>query len=425
MKVNKEQLEGNKVALDVEVNEEKVAEALQQAYKKIVKEVDMPGFRKGKVPRKILEQKYGKEVLHKDALDILIPQGYQEAVQESDLEPIAKPEITDVFIEEGKPATFTAEVEVKPEVELGNYTDLDVEEPNIEVTDEQIEQELEARRQRHSQLVAVDRDIVESGDFTTIDFEGKIDGEVFEGGTAEDYNLEIGSEQFIPGFEDQLVGVKVGQEVEVEVTFPESYHNDDVAGKDAVFTVTVKEIKEKEAPELDDEFAKDLEFDSLADLKDNIKEDLKEREEQRQEREYQNQLVDAVAENSEVDIPETMVENEIENMLNQFKMQAQQQGIEFEQYLQMTGMDENQLREQHREEAENRAKSNLVLEAIAEEEGIEVTEDEIDDRVADIAEQQGQDKDQIKAFLQMQGQLDSLRENLKMQKAIDFLAENN
>ncbi|GAB6099120.1 trigger factor [Halanaerocella petrolearia] len=425
MKVDTEELEGNKVLLEVELSTEKVDEALDQAYQKVVKEVDMPGFRKGKVPRKLLEKRYGKEVLHKDALDILIPQGYQEAVQEIDIEPIARPDVTDVFIEEGKPATFTAEVEVKPEVKLGDYTDLDLEQEEIEVTDEQIEQELDARRHRHAQLVAVDRDTVENGDHVTMDFEGRVDGETFEGGSAEDYNLEIGSGQFIPGFEDQLVGVKVGQEAEVEVTFPEDYQQEDLAGQDAVFTVTVKEIKGKEVPELDDEFAKDLEFDSLDELKENVRNELVEREEQRVEREYQNQLVDAVAEKSEVNVPETMVENQIDNMLQQFKMQAQQQGLDFDQYLEMTGMSENELREQHREEAQSRAKSNLVLETIAEKEGIEVTEEELDERVAEIAQQQGQDEEQVKAFLQMQGQLSSLKENLQMQKAIDFLAENN
>ncbi|GAB6138879.1 trigger factor [Halanaerobaculum tunisiense] len=425
MKVNTEELEGNNIVVDVEVEEERVDEALQQAYQKVVKDVEVPGFRKGKVPRKILEQKYGAEVLHKDALDILIPQAYQEAVQEADIEPIAKPEITDVFIEEGEPATFTAEVEVKPEVELGEYQDLDVEAEEIEITDEQIEQELDARRHKHAQLVATDRDTVDNGDHVTIDFAGAVDGEPFEGGSAEDYNLEIGSEQFIPGFEEQLVGAKVGQEVEVEVTFPSDYQKEELAGEEAVFAVTVKEIKEKEVPELDDEFAKDLEFESLAELKQSIEDEIAEREEQRVEREYQNELVAAVAENAEVNVPETMVEDEIDNMVNQFRMQAQQQGIDFEEYLEMTGMSEEELREQHREDAADRVESNLVLEAIAAEEGIEVAEEEIDEQVTEIAEQQGQDKEQVKAFLQMQGQLDDLRENLKMQKAIDFLAENN
>ncbi|MGM0501782.1 MAG: trigger factor [Bacillota bacterium] len=427
MKVNKEVIEENKVRLNVELDEERVEEALDEAYKKVVKKVDIDGFRKGKVPRSLLEKRYGEEVLHKDALDILIQQGYYEAVQEADIEPIAQPDITDAYIEGGEAATFIAEVEVKPEVELGDYKDLEIEQEEIEVEDEQIEQELETRRQNHAQLVAVDREVVEEGDFVTIDYEGSVDGETFEGGSAEDYNLEIGSESFIPGFEEQLIGAEVGTETTIEVTFPEEYHADDLAGEEAEFKVKIKDIKKKEVPELDSEFAKDLGFDNLDELKEDIKNDLAEEAQSQAERNYENKLVEAVVENTEVDIPETMIEEEIDNMMEGQKQQMQQQGFDFDQYLEMAGMDEEGLRENFSEQAADRVKSNLILEAIAEEEGIEIADEEIDEKVEEIAKSQGQDQDpeQIKAFLQMQGQLEQLKDGLKMEKTLEFLKENN
>ena len=427
MKVDKEQIGENKVKLEVELDEERVEEALDEAYKKVVKKVDIDGFRKGKVPRSLLEKRYGEEVLHKDALDILIQQGYYEAVEEAEIEPIDQPEITDAYVQGGEPATFTAKVEVKPEVELGEYTDLEVEKEEITVDEEEIEKELETRRQNHAQLVSVDREVVEEGDFVTIDYEGYIDGETFEGGSAEDYNLEIGSGSFIPGFEDQLIGVESGTETTIEVSFPEDYQGGDVAGEDAKFEVTLKDIKTKEVPELDDEFAKDLGFDNLDELREDIKNDLAEEAKAQADRNYENKLVESAVENAEVNIPEAMVEEEIDNMLQGQKMQMQQQGFDFDQYLEMTGMDEEGLRDNFREQAAERVESNLILEAIAKQEEIEITDEEIDEKVEEIAQNQGQDQDpeQIKAFLQMQGQLDQLKDGLQMEKTIDFLKENN
>ncbi|MFO7818929.1 MAG: trigger factor [Halanaerobacter sp.] len=426
MKVDKEIVKDNKVKLEVELDEERVEEALDEAYKKVVKEVDIDGFRKGKVPRTLLEKRYGEEVLHKDALDILIQQGYYEAVQEADIEPIAQPEITDAYIQGGEPAAFTAEVEVKPEVELGDYTGLEVETEEVTVEEEAVEDELETKRQTHAQLVGVDRDVVEEGDFAIIDYEGYVDGETFEGGSAEDYNLEIGSGSFIPGFEEQLIGVEAGEETTVEVTFPEDYQSDDLAGQEAKFEVKVKDIKRKEIPELDDEFAKDLGFETLEELKDDVEEDLVQEEEEKAERDYENRLIESAVENAEVDIPEAMIEEEIDSMIQEQKMQMQQQGFEFDQYLEMTGMNEEELRNKFRGQAAERTKSNLILEAIAEEEGIEVTDEEIDEKVEEIAEGQGgQDPEQIKKFLQMQGQLAQLKEGLQMEKTLEFLKENN
>ncbi|ADL12044.1 trigger factor [Acetohalobium arabaticum] len=426
MKVSQEMIEENKVKLDVEVEAEETNKALEEAYKEVVKDVEIDGFRKGKVPRQVLEAKYGKEILHKDALDILIPKAYREAVEEAGIEPIDQPEINDFSIEEDKPTTFTAEVEIKPEVELGEYTDLDIEQEAEEITEEDVQEELNNRRERFAELKVTDRDEVQEGDYVVIDFEGYVDGEPFEGGSAEEYTLEIGSGDFIPGFEEQLVGAKVGEEVEVDVTFPEEYQQDDLAGEGAVFKVDVKEIKEKELPELDDELAQEVgDFETLDELKDDITNKLKEEAERKAKNKFTNELVEAISENAEVNIPETMVEDELDLMVDTMKQRLQQQGMDFEQYLEMTGNDEASFREENREEARKRVKSSLALEEIAEEEDIDVTEEEIENKIEEIADQQEQDPEMVKAMLQMQGQYESLIESIQNEKVLDFLTENN
>lgn len=426
MEIKKNELEGNKVELEVEMEAERVNEALEQAYKKVVKDIDISGFRKGKVPRKVLEARYGKEILHKDALDILIPQGYSEAIEEKGIEPIDQPDIKDYNIEEDEPFTFKAEVEVKPEVELGEYKDLDVEKEDAEVTEEEIEAEIDKARNQHSQLVSTDKEVIEEGDFVIIDFEGKKDGEKFPGGSAEEYSLEIGSNTFIPGFEEQLVGAKVGEELEIDVTFPEDYNAKDLAGEDVVFDVEVKEIKEKQLPELDDEFAKEVsDYDTFEEYKESVQERLQKNKEERTERDYENNLIETASENAEVDVPEKMVEEELDKMYQNFAQSVSQQGMEVEDYLDYMGTDEEGWREQNREAAENRTRSNLILEAIAEKEDIEISEEEIEEQIEEIAEENDQDPEQIKAFLQMQGQLEGLKDGLKMQKTIEYLKENN
>jgi len=426
VEVTKNQLEGNKVELKVEIEAERVNEALEQAYKKVVKDIDISGFRKGKVPRKVLEARYGKEVLHKDALDILIPEGYREALDETGIEPIDQPDIEDFHIEEDEPASFTAIVEVKPEVELGEYTDLDVEKESAEVTEEEIEEEIERVRNQHSQLVASDKEVVEDGDFVIIDFEGKKDGEPFPGGSAEEYSLEIGSNTFIPGFEEQLIGAQVGDELELNITFPEDYNAEDLAGEDVIFDVEIKEIKEKQLPELDDEFAKEVsDYETFEEYKESIKERLQKSKEDRTQREYENKLIEKASQNAEVDVPEKMVEDELNTMFQNFTQSVSQQGMEVQDYLDYMGTDEEGWKEQNKEAAENRTRSNLVLEAIAEKEGIEISEEEIEEQIQEIAESNDQDPEQIKAFLQMQGQLDGLKDGLKMQKTIEYLKDNN
>ncbi|MCF8001035.1 MAG: trigger factor [Halanaerobiales bacterium] len=426
MEIKKNELEGNKVELQVEIEPERVNEALEQAYKKVVKDIDISGFRKGKVPRKVLEARYGKEVLHKDALDILIPQGYSEAIEETGIEPIDQPDIKDYNIEEDEPFTFTAEVEVTPDVELGEYKDLEIEKEDAEVTEEEIEAEIDKARNQHSQLVSTDKEVVEEGDFVIIDFEGKKDGEKFPGGSAEEYSLEIGSNTFIPGFEEQLVGATVGEELEINVTFPEDYNAKDLAGEEVVFDVEVKEIKEKQLPELDDEFAKEVsDYETFEEYKESVKERLQKNKEERTEREYENKLIETASENAEVDVPAKMVEEELDKMYQNFAQSVSQQGMEVEDYLDYMGTDEEGWREQNREAAENRTRSNLILEAIAEKEGIEISEEEIEEQIEEIAENNDQDPEQIKAFLQMQGQLDGLKDGLRMQKTIEYLKENN
>ena len=426
MEVVKENLENNEVELKVEIEPERVNKALEQAYKKVVKEVELPGFRKGKVPRKILEAQYGKEILHKDALDILIPEGYREAIDETGIEPIDQPEIDDYYIAEDEAATFTAKVEVKPEVTLGEYTELGVEKEEVEVKEEDIEERIEHTRDHHSQLQSVERDTVEDGDFAIIDFEGKIDGEPFEGGSGEEYSLEIGSETFIPGFEEQLIGAKVGEENEVEVTFPEDYNAEDLAGQDAVFTVEVKEIKEKQKPELDDDFAKEAsDYDTMEEWRENLREEIKEQKEQEVEQEYENELMDTISDNCEVNIPEKMIDNELDRMFQNLSQSISGQGLEVEQYLNYMGMDEESWRENNKETAAKRVENNLVLEAIAAAEEIEVSDEKVEEEIEKIAEENDQDVEQIKAFMKMQGQYEGLKDNLKMEKTLDFLKENN
>ncbi|MGM0419686.1 MAG: trigger factor [Bacillota bacterium] len=422
-----EKLEGNKIKLEVTVDIDETNEALEKAYREVRKEVSLPGFRKGKVPRKVLEAKYGKEVLHKDALDIIIPANYTKAVEKADIEPISQPDIEDFYIAEDEPAKFTAIVEVKPEVDLGEYSGFDLEREEVEVNEEDIMSVLRKQQEQQAQLVSVDRDTVQEGDQVVIDFEGFVDGEPFPGGSAEEFTLEIGSGQFIPGFEDQLIGKKVSDEpYDIEVTFPEEYQAEDLAGKDAIFKVTIKEIKVKELPEIDDEFAKDVsEFDEIEKYKQDIRDRLTEQKESDVQRKLENEVVEKVSEEAEVEVPETLVEQELDMMMQQMAQNLQSQGIDLEDYFKYMGSSQDEWREDNKEQAAKRAKNNLVLEAIADQENIEITDEEVDEKIKEIAEAHEQDFEQIKAFMQMQGQLDTLKDGLRMEKTIDFLLENN
>lgn len=426
MEVAKEHLEGNKVELKVEIEPERVNKALEQAYRKVVKNVTIPGFRKGKAPRRVLEARYGKEVLHKDALDILIPSAYIQAVKAAEIEPIAQPEIDNLYLAENEPATFTAVVEVKPEVELGQYTDLGIEKEEVEVTEEAVLEELKRLQEQHSQLENSDKEIVEDGDFVVIDFEGTIDGEIFPGGSVEEYTLEIGSGIFIPGFEEQLIGQKVGEETEVKVTFPEDYQVENLAGKEALFKVNIKEIKVKKIPELDDEFAKEVgEYDTLDELKEKTRERLEKFEEERVNREFEDKIIEKAAENAKVDVPEPLINNELDMMYQNMAYSVSLQGLKIEDYLEFMGLNEETWRENKRETATKRAKINLVLEAIAKKEGIEVSDEEIDKRIEEMAADSEKSPEQIKGLLKLQGQLDGIKHSMLIKKVIDFLVENN
>lgn len=426
MEVKKEVLEGNKIKLEVEIESDKVDQALTQAYKKVVKDVSIPGFRKGKAPRKIIENRFGKEVLHKDALDILIPQGYSEAVEETDIEPVAQPDIEEFYIAAGEPATFTAIVEVKPEVKLGEYKELGIEKEDAEVGEDEVNARLEKMQNEHSQLVSSDREELQDGDFAIIDFTGYVDGEEFPGGSAEEYSLEIGSGSFIPGFEEQLIGLKVGETKNVEVTFPEDYQADDLAGADATFDVTLKEIKVKEVPELDNDFAIEAsDYETIDELRVSIEEELAAQKETSVENNFREELIKKASENAEVDITDTLIDEQLDQMFQSLSQSISQQGMDVETYFNYLGMDEAGWREQNKETAADRAKELLVLEAIADLEEIEVTDEELDEEIAEIAEMHDQEPEKIKAIFQMQGQLHHLKEDIKRQKTIDFLIENN
>lgn len=419
-----EKLEGNQGVLTVEVDAETFSKALDEAFKKVSKQVNIPGFRKGKVPRGMFEQRFGVESLYQDALDIILPEVYPQAVEEAGIEPIDRPEIDVEQIEKGKNLIFTAKVVVKPEVKLGEYKGLEVEKVDAEVSEEDVDAELKTLQERHAELVVKEDGAVENGDTVVIDFEGFVDGEAFEGGTAENYTLEIGSGSFIPGFEDQLVGLEAGGEKDVEVTFPEEYHAENLAGKPATFKVKLHEIKAKELPALDDEFAKDVdeEVESLEALKAKTRTRLEETRKAEAENTLRDSLVDKASDNAEVDIPQILIENEVNRMMQEFEQRLQAQGMNLELYFQFSGQDEDALKEQMKEDASKRVKYNLTLEAIAKAENIEVTDEEVDAEIAKMAEMYNMPVENIKQAL---GSLEGLKEDLKVRKAIDFLVENS
>ncbi|MBA4496280.1 trigger factor [Paenactinomyces guangxiensis] len=422
MKASWEKTEKNQGTLTVETDEETVAKALDQAFKKVVKKVNVPGFRKGKVPRRIFEQRFGVEALYQDALDIMLPEAYQAAVEETGIEPVDRPEIDIEQLEKGKSLIFKATVTVKPEVTLGEYKGLEVPEKDFSVSQEDVDAELSKMQKQQGQLESVEDGEVEKGDRVIIDFEGFIDGNPFEGGKAEQYNLEVGSGSFIPGFEDQLVGMKPGEEKDVEVTFPEDYHVKELAGKPATFKVKLHEIKRVNLPELDDEFAQDVsEFDTLAELKEDIEKKLREKAEKDKENYIRNQLVELAAENSEVEIPAVMIDHEVEHMLRQFEQQLSYQGLNLELYAQFTGQDQEALKEQFRADAEKKVRANLVLEGIAKAENVEVTEEEINQEIKQMAEQMNRDEEEVRRLLEAQGALKSVKEQLITKKTIDLL----
>lgn len=419
-----EKLEGNLGVLTIEVDAEKVNEGLDAAFKKVVKKANVPGFRKGKMPRGMFEKRFGIEALYQDAVDILLPDAYANAIEETGIEPVDRPEIDVEQIEKGKSFIFTAKVTVKPEVKLGEYKGLEVEKFDSEVTEEDVNNEIKSMQEKQAELVVKEEGKAENGDTVVFDFEGFVDGEAFEGGKAENYSLELGSGQFIPGFEEQLVGIVAGESKDVEVSFPEEYHAAELAGKPAVFKVTIHEIKAKELPNLDDEFAKDVdeEVESLDALKEKVKTRLEDSKKHEGEHFVQDTVVEKATANAEIALPAVMVETEVDRMINEFEQRLQMQGMNLELYFQFSGQEESALREQMQEEADKRVRVNLTLEAIAKAENIEVTDEEVTAELTKMAEMYNMTVENIQKAL---GSLEGLKADLQIKKAVDFLVENS
>ncbi|QRG69364.1 trigger factor [Brevibacillus choshinensis] len=422
MAANWEKVENNQGVLTVEVDASQVDAALDQAFKKVVQKVQVPGFRKGKVPRKMFEARFGVESLYQDALDILLPTAYGQAVKEAGIEPVDRPEVDVAQMEQGKTLIFKATVTVKPEVKLGDYKNLSIEEKDFSVTEESLDAELKRMQERHAELVAVEEGAAQNGDLAVIDFEGFQDGVAFEGGKAEDYSLELGSGTFIAGFEEQVVGMNVGEEKDITVTFPEEYHSPNLAGKEAVFKVKLSSLKRKNLPALDDEFAKDVsEFDTLEELKADTKKKLEEKTAQEKDQYVREQLVLKAAENAEIDLPAVMVEHELDQMVSEFGQRLQYQGMTLELYFQFSGMDESQLRDQLRADATSRVRTSLTLEAIGKAENIEATEEDVNEELNKLAGVYGRPADELRKIFSAQDGMAALYRDVQTRKTVDFL----
>lgn len=417
--------EKNRAVFTVELPSEKLEEAIQKAYLKNKSRFSLPGFRKGHVPRKILEMNYGVEIFFEDAVNMLLPDAYEEAVEELELEPVAQPEVDVDELEKGSPVKFKFEVDVKPEVELGDYSNLEAEVNKYEVTDEDISRVIDRERDQNSRIISVEDRAVKDGDIVNIDFVGKLDGEEFPGGDAEGYELVIGSGAFIPGFEEQIIGKEIGQEFDVDVVFPEEYHDESLAGKNVIFEVKLNSIQEKELPELDDEFVKDIsEFDTLEEYKNNVKIDLEEELKKQAEVEKENKAVEALMDVMKVDIPESMIDMEVDREYQNFLYRVQGMGLTLDQYFAIANSDEEKTREELRPASEKKVKGELALDEFIVKENIEATDDEIDKEISELAKQyELKDVDSFKETLKESGDLDFITNTVKRRKAIEKLVE--
>ncbi|HIS32098.1 MAG TPA: trigger factor [Candidatus Limivivens intestinipullorum] len=423
MSLQVEKLEKNMAKLTIEATAEEFEKAVQKAYQKNKSRINLPGFRKGKAPRVMIEKMYGKGVFYEDAANELIPEAYGKALEECDLDIVSRPEIDVTQIEAGKPFIFTATVALKPEVTLGDYKGVEVTARPVEVTDDEVQAEIDKEREKNSRVTDVDDRGVEKGDLIKLDFDGSVDGEPFEGGKAENYDLTVGSGSFIPGFEDQLIGAKIGQELDVNVTFPEDYHAENLRGKAAVFKCKVNEIKVKELPEADDEFAQEVsDFDTLEEYKADIRKNLTERKEREAKNAKETEVVAKIVENAEMDIPEPMVNGQVTNMLQDFARRMQSQGLTMEQYFQFTGMDEAKVREQMRPEALKRIQNSLVLEAVAKAENIEISDERVDEEIAKMAEAYKMEVDKLKELMG-DYEKEQMKKDLALQAAVDLVTE--
>ena len=424
MSLQVEKLEHNMAKLTIEVPAEDVEKALQAAYLKERKRISLPGFRKGKVPRQMIEKMYGPEVFYDDAANHMISEAYGKAYDECELEIVSQPKVEVTQLEKGKPFIFTAEVAVKPEVTLGEYKGLKVDKVSVEVTDEEVDAEIEKERERNARTVEVTDRAVQDKDEVTLDFEGFVDGEAFEGGKGEDYPLTIGSGAFIPGFEDQLIGAEIGKEMEVNVTFPEEYQAKDLAGKEAVFKCTVKAIKVKELPELDDDFASDVseEGETMVEYRAEVRGKLKERKESAAKEKKENQAVEQAAANAEIDLPEPMVELQARQMADDFARRIMQQGMSLEQYFQFTGLTEEKMMEELKPQAENRIRTRLVLEAIVAAENIEVSDERLEEELKKMADAYQMEVDKLKEFMG-ENEKKQMKEDIAVQEAVTLITE--
>ena len=426
MSVTVEKKDNNMAVLTIQVDDRLFDKACNQAYLRMRGRINVPGFRKGKAPRKMIEKLYGAEVFFEDALNLVIPEAYDEAVKECGEDIVSRPTIDVTQIEAGKPVIFTAEVATKPPVTLGEYKNIEVDPFTVTVTDAEIDEQINRERESNSRMIDVDDRPVANGDLVRLDYEGTISGEPFEGGKGEDYPLTIGSGSFIPGFEEQLIGAKIGEDRDVVVTFPEDYHAEELRGKVAVFACKVNSIQMKELPELDDDFAQDVsEFDTLAEYRESIRKSIAERKENEAKRAKESAVVDKIIENAQMDIPEAMIKDQIERMKETFERQvtSQFQGISMEQYLQLTGMDAQKLEEQMRPEAIKRIQNSLVLEAVADAENIEISDEKLDEEIQKMADSYGMEKEKLLTVLS-DAEKEQMKADLRIQAAVDLVRDS-
>lgn len=424
MSVQVETLEKNMAKLTITVPADKFVEATKKAYNKNKNRFAIPGFRKGKVPMVMIEKMYGPSVFYEDAANDLMPGAYADAAEESGLEIVSRPAIDVTQIEKGKDFIFTAEVATKPEVTLGKYIGVTVTKVDGTVTDEDVTAAIDKEREKNARTINVEDRAIENGDTAVIDFEGFVDGVAFDGGKGENHSLEIGSGSFIPGFEDQLIGKNAGDDVDVNVTFPDEYHAEDLAGKEATFKVKIHEIKAKEIPELDDEFVQDVsEFDTVAEYKDSVKAKLEEQKQNEIKRAYQDEAIDKIVDKSTMELPDAMIDTQCENMINQFAQQMAQQGLSMDQYLQFSGLTLDQLKEQVRPDAITRIKSSLVLEQIAKEENIEITDADVDAEIEKMATMYNMEADKLKEYMG-EDEKENMKQDLAVQKAVELITES-
>lgn len=426
MKVTAENGENQQVTLTIEVEAAEVSKAVERAVKRLANRVNIPGFRKGKAPRKIVESNVGMDALLQEAFDLIAPKAFSDALDEQKIDPVTRPDIDVVTLEDGKDLVFKATVTPRPEVKLGEYKNLKVEKAAVEVSDEDVEKQLKNFQDRQGKMVeAPEGAVVENGDFTTLDFEGFVAGEAFEGGKGQDYPLQIGSGSFIPGFEEQLVGAKVGEEKEVNVKFPDEYHSAELAGKDAMFKCTVRSIKHKELPEIDDELAKKVStFQTLDELKADIRKNLLETAEKKAENDHKSAVIEQATENITVEIPAVMIDNRVTTMIQEMAMRLEQQGMKLEQYLQYAGTDIAKIREDYRETAEKNVKTDLMLEEVAKAEDIKVEAKDLDAEVAGMAAAYGATPQQVQKIIKEQGRIGDLAASVLRKKTAQFIIDS-